>query len=512
MQLPAVNLAIMQPVGYVHSLGFLDQARYVRHQLRRLGVESSITKNRVHEDRVNFVFGAHLGFPPEWQRRHPCIFVNLEQLGDGGALVSPDYLRLLRHAAVVDYDARNAAVYASDPAEVALISFLHAPYLETQAPLPLDARPIDLLFFGSVNARRQRFLERVQACGVQVTTFDHPLYGAERDAFVRQARAVLNCHFYESSRLEQARIFQCLSLGTPVVSERTPLTSPSAPFEDAVFWIDDTSLAPFFTDTFRSARFATLAAERLAAFRAHDPIDAYAELLAFAAGFTQGFATSRPAQPWRPTRMNLGSGKDYKPGWLNVDVLERAGPDLVLDLAREIRLPIEAVTQYGAALELAAGTLEEIEANNVLEHVHDLPALMTTLLTLLAEGGVLRIEVPYEGASTAWQDPTHVRAMNEQSWLYYTEWFWYLGWFEHRFERIASAWLDTSLTPCDRDRAAFMRVTLAKVSTSARERTIARTMRPDFGGIEDDLPSVARGSENAAGVSPVPTLACEQSA
>ena len=26
-----------------------------------------------------------------------------------------------------------------------------------------------------------------------------------------------------------------------------------------------------------------------------------------------------------------------------------------------------------------------------------------------------------------------MRAMNENSWLYYTDWFWYLGWFEHRF-------------------------------------------------------------------------------
>ena len=27
---PAIHLAIIQPAGYVHSLGFLDQARYFR--------------------------------------------------------------------------------------------------------------------------------------------------------------------------------------------------------------------------------------------------------------------------------------------------------------------------------------------------------------------------------------------------------------------------------------------------------------------------------------------------
>jgi hypothetical protein len=34
----------------------------------------------------------------------------------------------------------------------------------------------------------------------------------------------------------------------------------------------------------------------------------------------------------------------------------------------------------------------------------------------------------------AWQDPTHVRGFNERSWLYYTEWHWYMGWTEARFD------------------------------------------------------------------------------
>ena len=98
----------------------------------------------------------------------------------------------------------------------------------------------------------------------------------------------------------------------------------------------------------------------------------------------------------------------------------------------------------------------------------------------------MEIEVPYERAPTAWQDPTHVRAMNENSWLYYTEWFWYLGWFEHRFEMASSQWLDAQLRPSQRGDAAFMRVTLKKIRVSPHERLIARAMRPDFGGIPEE--------------------------
>jgi hypothetical protein len=80
-----------------------------------------------------------------------------------------------------------------------------------------------------------------------------------------------------------------------------------------------------------------------------------------------------------------------------------------------------------------------------------------------------------------------VRALNENSWLYYTDWFWYLGWFEHRFGVRESVYLDAQLQPCGRDHAHFMRMCLVKQPTTLAERMTARCMRPDFGGIDDDL-------------------------
>lgn len=507
MHLPSVNLTIVQPTGYVHSLGFLDQARFFRHQFRRMGAEVTISKNRLREDAVNFVFGAHLGFPAELRRRHACVFVNLEQLGDGGAAVRPEYLALLHGGAVVDYDASNVVAYASDPADVPVVPFLHAPYLDDGQAAPLEERPIELLFFGSMNPRRQAFVQRVEACGVQVSFLDQPLYGAERDLFVRQARAVLNCHFYGTSRFEQARAFQCLSLGTPVISERTPHTRAPAAFDDAVFWIDEGSIERFFVETFRSARFADAARAKLDAFRRHDPIEAYADALAFASGYLRGWQQTCTPGPWRPDRLNLGSGRDYRPGWLNVDVVARTEPDLVLDLSRPLALPAVLPGARGGDVLLEADSFERVHASNVLEHVADLPGLMTTVLALLREGGEMEIEVPYERAPTAWQDPTHLRAMNENSWLYYTDWFWYLGWFEHRFELAASQWLDMNHAPASREQAAFMSVVLRKVATTPGERTLARTLQADFGGIDHDVPQDPAQAVAAAALAEPATLA-----
>ena len=490
--LPPIHLCIVQPLGYVHSLGLIDPARYLRYQFRRFGADVSIAKNRLRHGAVNFVFGAHLGFEPALRQRHACVFVNLEQLGDGGAQVSPAYLDLLHHSAVVDYDADNLAAYADDAVSVPVVPVLHAPYLAPAALLPLHERPIDLLFVGSVNARRTALIERIERAGVQVTMFDSALYGDERDAYIAQAKAVLNLHFYESSRFEQVRVSHCLSLGTPVISERGPACRPHDAFASSVLCLPQHEpIEAYFSERFLAPNWHGEACAAVQAFQGADPVEAYADLLAFAVGFGGAHHERRPQQPWQPARIHIGSGKDYKPGWLNVDVLPRAEPDLMLDLTQPQAWPLQANSPTVGPLVLDEGQAEVIVANNVLQHVGDLPRLMTHALQLLKTGGRLVIEVPYEHAATAWQDPTHVREMNENSWLYYTDWFWCLGWYEHRFAVESAGYLDIELREAPRERAAFMKVTLLKVETTLRERMTARTMSA---GIElpEDVPVPTR--------------------
>jgi SAM-dependent methyltransferase len=486
MDLPNVHLCIVQPLGYVHSLGFLDQARFFRHQFRRMGAQVTLTKNRLRHDAVNFIFGAHLGFDAELRARYTCVFVNLEQLGTGGATVSDAYLKLLGNAAVVDYDAANVSMYTPHVDDVPLISFAHAPYLEGDAA-PLETRPIDILFFGSLNARREHLIQQVESSGRHVTLLSGPVYGPERDQLIRQAKAVLNCHYYESARFEQARAFQCMSLGTPVISEWTPSTQAPAQFNDTVFWVSAGELCSFFSQRFGTAEFAAQAGSKLLAFQAHDVIDQFADALAFACGYRKVQAQRMHAGPWRPARLHIGSGKDYKLGWFNVDILETSQPDAVFDLAKPQVWPQVIASDSLGDVELHEGSLSVIYANNVLEHVMDLPRLMTNCLLLLKEGGEMQIEVPHERAKTAWQDPTHVRAMNSNSWIYYADWFWYLGWFDWRFHIERLSYLDAALQECEEGSASFMRVTLRKAATTLAEKMTARTMQPGFGGVPDDL-------------------------
>jgi SAM-dependent methyltransferase len=139
--------------------------------------------------------------------------------------------------------------------------------------------------------------------------------------------------------------------------------------------------------------------------------------------------------PAVPTTLHVGSGKNFRPEWLNLDIEPRWRPDILFDLSQPF--PEGGVVQLPSLrfgpVTLRAETFDRILAQDVLEHIRDLPTAMATMLHLLKTGGVLDVLVPYELSLGAWADPTHVRAFNEKSFDYYTIWSWYLGWRTHHF-------------------------------------------------------------------------------
>ena len=86
-------------------------------------------------------------------------------------------------------------------------------------PVLQPAEPVcDVLFYGDVNApRRQEMLQELQRHFT--VRIEGNLFGDALRQAVRQARVVVNIHYYEGALLETTRIYECLSLGTPVVTE-----------------------------------------------------------------------------------------------------------------------------------------------------------------------------------------------------------------------------------------------------------------------------------------------------
>ncbi len=81
-------------------------------------------------------------------------------------------------------------------------------------------KQVDVLFYGDVNApRRQEMLRELQQhFDVRI---EGNLFGAALHEAVRSACVVVNIHYYEGALLETTRIYECLSLGTVVVSEES---------------------------------------------------------------------------------------------------------------------------------------------------------------------------------------------------------------------------------------------------------------------------------------------------
>ena len=189
-----------------------------------------------------------------------------------------------------------------------------------------------------------------------------------------------------------------------------------------------------------------------------------------------------------PRRLNLGSGKQWHRDYVNVDINPFWKPDMVADFSKDLAEICTAVdSERFGRLQLQPASLEMIVAHDVLEHVQDLTQMMKNCLDLLDFGGVFDIVVPYDLSFGAWQDPTHVRAFNERSWLYYTDWSWYLGWQDARF---ALAKLDFTLSERGKALAAqglsieeiaahpravdAMHVVLCKVVLSETDRELLR--------------------------------------
>ena len=92
-------------------------------------------------------------------------------------------------------------------------------------------------------------------------------------------------------------------------------------------------------------------------------------------------------------KLNLGSGKDIKKGWVNLDSANLPGVDVVHDIEK---LP----------LPFANEEFDEILCQDVLEHTEYLP-ILKDIHRILKPGGKLAIRVPHFTSKNNFIDPTH---------------------------------------------------------------------------------------------------------
>jgi SAM-dependent methyltransferase len=425
------QITLVRPPGYLHTEAFREVAETLQFGLRSLGHTAYIQENIPASDATNLYLGAHLLSPSEAQAVPPgSVLYNLEQLG--GPNLPQTYYQLASQHQVWDYSLQNIEKWKAMNCKY---SPLHVPlgYVpELTRIKPSPEQDIDVLFYGSLNERRNRILGALKSAGVKVQAL-FGVYGEQRDQMIARSKIVLNINFYEEKIFEIVRVAYLLANSKAVVTERSAGADMEERFADAVLSVPYEALVEACLSLLhREEERRRLEVNGFQWFSHQKETDILSGVLEQRSEKAMNTTAGRAV----PRKLNLGSGKDWREDYLNVDVDPYWQPDAVLDFSQPIPINEPLKTERFGAFVLEENYFDEIIANDSLEHIPNLTTAMNGCLKLLKVGGAFRISVPYDLSWGAWQDPTHVRAFNERSWLYYTEWFWYMGWTEARFDLV----------------------------------------------------------------------------
>ncbi len=104
-------------------------------------------------------------------------------------------------------------------------------------------------------------------------------------------------------------------------------------------------------------------------------------------------------------KLDIACGDNKREGFTGVDKYKTDSVDIVHDL-----------TVYPWPFE--DNSVDEVHCSHYIEHVVDLCAFYQELHRIMKPGAQATLIAPYGKNNRAWQDPTHVRAIVEESFFY----------------------------------------------------------------------------------------------
>jgi hypothetical protein len=215
---------------------FSDAAICLTESLRASGIPSRHICNAI-PTRGAVVL---LGWTPEWiEVNRPLLdpsrtfLFNAEQMGSNSPLLTEAYLRELGRWSILDYHEQNSQAIErlhGKAARVMTVPIIPCEAVRHGHPMnelvagqrhmPRSAlpRPVDVLFYGSVNARRLHVLNELEANGLVVEVVNGA-YGADLAPAIQRAKMVLHVHYYSTTLFPALRVLQPVAQGVPVVCE-----------------------------------------------------------------------------------------------------------------------------------------------------------------------------------------------------------------------------------------------------------------------------------------------------
>jgi len=218
------QICLIKPDNYIHSYAFLELAELIYFSLKEIGFEAALKFNEIEPSAKNIIIGSHL--------LDPClisdipastIILNTEQIYKDAIDWNKNIFSWASSFEVWDYSVRNIEKFN----ELGVKKAKHFKIGFQKELARLDNsknKDIDILFYGSINQRRQDILESLAGAGLKIKTL-FGVYGKERDEWIERSKIVLNLHFYNSQIFEIVRVFYLLTNSVAVVGEVNGATS-----------------------------------------------------------------------------------------------------------------------------------------------------------------------------------------------------------------------------------------------------------------------------------------------
>lgn len=226
-------ISTIKPPNYNHAAAYDEVYETVALGLQRLGFDVQRVVNAISAEVPTVLFGSHL-LTAEILEQLPntVILYNLEQVDPGTTWLNSALAKSMTSHEVWDFSQTN--VHRLSAAGIATnIIWVPIGFSPELTRIESSGEDIDVLFYGSLNPRRNAILEALRARGLNVV-HAFGVYGAERDNLVARAKIVLNVHFYESGILEWGRVFYSLANRKVMVSEDSIVTTFEQGIEDVV--------------------------------------------------------------------------------------------------------------------------------------------------------------------------------------------------------------------------------------------------------------------------------------
>lgn len=203
----------------IHTQCFSELAESIAHGLQVLGHEASLSHDYCPVlDVWNIVLGARPGAPMLMSPENTVLF-NGEQARPES--MWSQLFETYRRFRIWDYSQANANSYPEwGLPKPSVVRPGWSPVLENRIA-KREPYAYDVSFVGSMNERRSKCLDRIEALGLKVLEVPFGLYGKERDLLLGQAPVCVNIHYYSPGIFESVRCSYLIHNRIRVVSEKS---------------------------------------------------------------------------------------------------------------------------------------------------------------------------------------------------------------------------------------------------------------------------------------------------